>query len=69
MVTALVLGGGGNLGAIQAGQARAILESDVKPDLIIGTSVGAINGAFIAARCDETGGACERSVRSAFCAH
>jgi NTE family protein len=57
MMTAFVLGGGGNLGAIQAGQARAILESGVKPDLIIGTSVGAINGAFIAARCDETSGA------------
>jgi NTE family protein len=46
--TAFVLGGGGLLGAAEAGMARALLEASVKPDLILGTSVGAINGAVIA---------------------
>jgi NTE family protein len=46
---AFVLGGGGVLGAAEVGMARAVLESGVRPDLICGTSVGAINGAAIAA--------------------
>ncbi|MEO3758543.1 patatin-like phospholipase family protein [Mycobacterium sp. B14F4] len=47
--TAFVLGGGGVLGAAEAGMARALLEAGVRPDLVCGTSVGAINGAAIAA--------------------
>jgi NTE family protein len=46
---AYVLGGGGLLGAAEAGMARALLEAGVKPDLVCGTSVGAINGAALAA--------------------
>ncbi|OBA82132.1 patatin [Mycobacterium sp. 1164966.3] len=46
---ALVLGGGGLLGAAEVGMARALLESGVRPDFVCGTSVGAINGAAIAA--------------------
>jgi NTE family protein len=46
---AFVLGGGGLLGAAEVGMARALLEADVRPDLVCGTSVGAINGAAIAA--------------------
>jgi NTE family protein len=46
---AFVLGGGGVLGAAEAGMARALLEAGVHPDLVCGTSVGAINGAAIAA--------------------
>jgi NTE family protein len=46
--TAFVLGGGGLLGAAEAGMARALLERGVVPDLILGTSIGAINGAVIA---------------------
>jgi NTE family protein len=46
---AFVLGGGGVLGAAEVGMARALLESGVCPDLVCGTSVGAINGAAIAA--------------------
>jgi NTE family protein len=46
---AFVLGGGGVLGAAEAGMARALLEAGVCPDLVCGTSVGAINGAAIAA--------------------
>jgi NTE family protein len=46
---AFVLGGGGVLGAAEVGMARALLEAGVCPDLVCGTSVGAINGAAIAA--------------------
>jgi NTE family protein len=44
-----VLGGGGVLGAAEAGMLRALLEAGVRPDLVVGTSVGAINGAAVAA--------------------
>jgi NTE family protein len=46
---AIVLGGGGVLGATQVGMLRALLESGIRPRLVVGTSVGAINGAAIAA--------------------
>jgi len=46
--TAFVLGGGGNLGAIQVGQLQALLERGIKPDVVIGCSVGALNGAALA---------------------
>jgi len=44
-----VLGGGGVLGAAEVGMLQALLERGVRPDLVVGTSVGAINGAFVAA--------------------
>ncbi|WP_142025446.1 patatin-like phospholipase family protein [Blastococcus colisei] len=47
--TAFVLGGGGVLGAAEVGMLRALLEREISPDLIVGTSVGAINGALVAA--------------------
>jgi NTE family protein len=47
--TAVVLGGGGVLGAVQVGMLRALLEAGVRPDLVLGTSVGAMNGAVLAA--------------------
>ena len=43
-----MLSGGGNLGALQLGMLRALLEHDVRPDLVVGCSVGAINGAGFA---------------------
>jgi NTE family protein len=46
--TAFVLGGGGLLGAVEVGMLRALLEARVRPDLIVGTSVGALNGALVA---------------------
>ncbi len=46
--TAFVLGGGGNLGAIQVGQLKALIERDIVPDAVVGCSVGALNGAAIA---------------------
>ena len=46
--TAFVLGGGGALGAVEVGMLGALLERDITPDLVLGTSVGALNGAFVA---------------------
>lgn len=46
--TAFVLSGGGPYGALQVGALRALLEAGIQPDLVIGTSAGALNGAFIA---------------------
>jgi NTE family protein len=48
--TAFVLSGGASLGAVQVGMLRALYEREITPDLIVATSAGAINGAFIAAR-------------------
>jgi NTE family protein len=44
-----VLGGGGNLGDVEVGMLQALLERGIVPDLVVGTSVGALNGAAIAA--------------------
>ena len=49
-VTAFVLSGGAGLGAVQAGMLHALYERRITPDLIVGTSAGALNGAFIASR-------------------
>jgi NTE family protein len=46
---AFVLGGGGVLGATQVGMLRALLEAGHRPSMVVGTSVGALNGAAIAA--------------------
>jgi NTE family protein len=48
--TAFVLSGGASLGAIQAGMLEALYERGITPDVIVGTSAGAVNGAFIATR-------------------
>ena len=45
---ALVLQGGGALGAYQVGVYEALHDAGVEPDWVIGTSIGAINGAIIA---------------------
>ncbi|HVM21570.1 MAG TPA: patatin-like phospholipase family protein [Egibacteraceae bacterium] len=50
---AFALGGGGVLGAHEVGMLQALFEADVRPDLVVGTSVGAINGAMVAADPDE----------------
>ena len=52
---AFVLSGGGNLGAIQVGMMYALVEKGLRPGMIVGTSVGAINGAFLASRSDLPG--------------
>jgi NTE family protein len=43
-----VLGGGGNLGAMQVGMLQALLERGVRPDVLVGCSVGALNAAAVA---------------------
>jgi len=47
--TAWVLGGGGLHGAVEVGMLHALVEHGSRPDLILGTSVGALNGALYAA--------------------
>ena len=49
---AFVLTGGASNGAAQAGMLRATAEAGLKPDLVTGTSVGALNGAVLAERPD-----------------
>src|ERR1700761_4318557 len=46
---AFVLGGGGVLGAHEVGMLRALAERSVIPDIVLGTSIGAVNGALFAA--------------------
>ena len=51
-----VLGGGGARGAFQVGALRALHEAGLRPDLLVGTSIGAVNAAAIALwGFDETG--------------
>jgi len=45
---AFALGGGGARGALQAGALRALLEAGIMPDLLAGTSIGAVNAVFLA---------------------
>ncbi len=54
-VTAFVLGGGGHRGAYEVGMLRALTERGIVPDLVVGTSIGAINGALYAASPDVPG--------------
>src|SRR3954449_8967497 len=45
---AVVLSGGGNRGVAQVGMLRALVEAGVRPDVVVGTSVGSLNGAALA---------------------
>jgi len=49
-VKAFVLSGGGNLGAIQVGMLKALSDAGIHPDAIVGASVGAVNGSWLAGR-------------------
>lgn len=46
--TAFVFAGGGSLGAIQVGMLQALLQAELQPDFVVGSSVGAINAAYFA---------------------
>jgi NTE family protein len=48
MTGAFALSGGGNLGAMQAGGMRALVEAGIEPELLTGSSIGALNAAFYA---------------------
>ena len=50
MTTAFVFGGGASLGAVEVGMLYALTERGIRPDLLIGTSAGALNAAYIAGR-------------------
>ena len=52
---AFVLSGGGSLGAIQVGMLQALFEAGIQPDLLVGTSAGAVNAAWVASRPDRDG--------------
>jgi NTE family protein len=53
--TAFVFAGGGSLGAVQVGMLKALANAGVRPDLVVGASVGAINAAYYAAAPDAGG--------------
>jgi NTE family protein len=46
--TAFVLAGGGSFGAIQVGMMHALAANGITPDMVVGSSVGALNGAYYA---------------------
>ena len=48
--TAFVLSGGASLGALQAGMLRALYERAITPDVLVATSAGGLNAAFVASR-------------------
>lgn len=52
MAQAFVLSGGASLGAVEVGMLQALSRAGIAPDLIVGTSVGALNGAWVAGRSD-----------------
>jgi len=50
MTTAFVLSGGGSLGSVQVGMLLALADRGITPDLLVGSSVGAVNAAWTAGR-------------------
>jgi NTE family protein len=48
MTTAFVLSGGGSLGVVQVGMLQALDERHIVPDILVGTSAGALNSAYLA---------------------
>ncbi len=48
MTTAFVLSGGGSLGAVQVGMLQALAQRGIAPDLLVGTSAGAVNAVWVA---------------------
>lgn len=53
MSVAFVLSGGASLGSLQVGMLQALCANGIHPDLIVGTSVGAVNGGWLASGDDE----------------
>ena len=45
---AFVLSGGGARGAFQVGALKALYENNIHPEILVGTSIGAVNAAFLA---------------------
>jgi len=59
--TAFVLAGGGSFGAVQVGMLRALVAHGLAADMVVGSSVGAINGAYFAG--NPTGEGVEKLAR------
>ena len=55
---AFVFSGGGSRGAMEAGGIKALYEAGIRPDMVVGSSAGAMNAAFLAI--DPSSGAAER---------
>jgi NTE family protein len=53
--TAFVFAGGGSLGAIQVGMLRELLNAGVQADLVVGSSVGALNATYFASAPSSAG--------------
>ncbi|MFP3758055.1 patatin-like phospholipase family protein, partial [Cupriavidus sp. SIMBA_020] len=53
--TAFVFAGGGSLGAMEVGMLRELVKWGMAPDIVIGASAGAINGAYLACHPHEEG--------------
>lgn len=62
MTTAFVLSGGASMGAVQVGMVEALMRTGIGPDLIVGSSVGALNGAWLASHPGPTGAVMLRDV-------
>lgn len=60
MATAFVFAGGGSLGAVEVGMLAALTEASVRPDLVVGTSVGAANAVWFAANPSDVEGLVSR---------
>ena len=60
--TAFVFAGGGSFGAIQVGMLHSLAAHGIAADMVVGSSVGALNGAFYAG--DPRSMACSGSLRS-----
>jgi NTE family protein len=52
---AFVLSGGGSRGALQVGALQVLIEAGIRPDMVVGSSVGAINSAALAVSPDAAG--------------
>ena len=48
-MNAFILSGGGTLGSIQVGMLEALFEADIHPEVLVGSSIGSVNAAFLAA--------------------
>jgi len=55
MSVAFVLGGGGRWGAVEVGMLTALTDAGITPDTIVGTSIGAVNGAMFASEPTQSG--------------
>jgi NTE family protein len=60
MTTAFVFAGGGSLGAVEVGMLAALTDADIRPDLVVGTSVGAANAVWFASNPSDVDGLAAR---------